>query len=264
MLSSLKRDAVLFVAGDAQTGPVAYLHHVQNVRPDIEVRHQHNILFANRLVRPDLPGPVQEKAVVKFVEHTPRPVYSTSGLGQTVVDFGMYYELNEEAGFAFLPELDSYMAQLIPALEVGVVREPFIRLFLHKIVYDYARAVVGDSIVRAGLDEASRQRLLLVVATLQGKIWTLHHLLRGEGNEINPDQLRSLIEAGEAQLLNDPVDTGAGAFLRLAADAYQEHLGQPDKAANHYSWARTFDIRDETCQHLEKSLRRDLMPDLGC
>lgn len=263
MLASLKEDAVLFVAGDVQTGPVGYLHHVQGVRPDIEVRHEHNILFANRLVEPDLPSAVQQEAIARFLDHTERPVYSISGLGRPSVDYGLYYELADKNGFSFLPELDLFMSHLIPVLEADLIREPFIRLYLHKIVYDYARAVIGESIFRSGFDEPARKRLLLVVSTLQGKIWTLHHLLRGD-NEINLEQLRSLIEAGEAQVLESPVETGAGEFLRLAADAYQEHLGDPDKAANHYGWARTFDIRGETCRHLETSSRPDLAPGLGC
>jgi len=263
MLASLKEDAVLFVAGDVQTGPAAYLHHVQGVRLDIEVRHQHNILFANRLVEPDLPSAVQEEAIARFVDHTRRPLYSVSGLGRPSIDYGLYFELADDEGYGFLPELDAYMSRLIPVLEADAIREPFIRLYLHKIVYDYSRAVIGDSIVRSDFDEVARDRLLLVVSTLQGKIWTLHHLLRGN-NEINLEQLRSMIEAGESQVLGSPVETGAGEFLRLAADAYQDHLGEPDKAANHYGWARTYDTRDETCRHLEALSRQDLLADLGC
>lgn len=263
LFDSLKEDAVLFVAGDAQTGPSAYLRFVERVRTDVEVRHQHNILFANRLVQPDLPESIQQEAVKRFVDHTPRPVYSISGLGYTSTDFGIYHELSDMAGFGFMPALDAFMTQLIPALKANAIREPFIRLWLHSIVYDYARVVVGHSFLVDELDDYAKARLHMISGTLQGKIWTLHHLLRRD-HDIDSEKLISLIESGEIHVLGDPVDTGAGAFLRLAGEAYQERLNDPGKAADYFSRARTFDVRDETCRYLEVSPRQDLLKPLDC
>ncbi|MDJ0865645.1 MAG: DUF2723 domain-containing protein [Myxococcota bacterium] len=60
VLESLPRDATLFLQGGLDTGPVAYLHHVEGVRPDVALYSQNGHLFGNRVfdARHDAPGAI--------------------------------------------------------------------------------------------------------------------------------------------------------------------------------------------------------------
>jgi hypothetical protein len=78
VLDSLPRDAVLFVHGDADLPPIAYLHMVENVRPDITLYHAKGLILGNRLFHP-LRTPEKEKhvTVAQFIENERSPVTFT-------------------------------------------------------------------------------------------------------------------------------------------------------------------------------------------
>jgi hypothetical protein len=249
LLSSLKEDAVLFVAGDGQMGPLGYLHHVQSIREDVELRNQHGILFSNRLLSPFAPEVAHQRAVADFIDTSDRPVYTVSSLDRPAIDNGMYYELADTSGFAENADLDEFMSRLGPVLASSEIRDSFIRFYLDTKYYEYARSVIGMAIVNPVGGPAFQDKLRRVSATLQGKIWTLHHMVNSP-NMIDKAQLLSLVAAGEAQINEDTVERAAGSFLRLAGDAYMLAPADPEGALIRYQWARAYDVADETCKHI--------------
>lgn len=263
LLASLPRDAVLIVAGDGQTGPLGYLHHMQQVRPDIELRHEHNILFDNRLMSPFAATELQQQALHDFAQRTTRPVFQVSGLAGQAQDHGMFFQLNTAAGFVEHPELDEYMARLAQALAADDIRDSFIRFYLHAKYYEYARSVIGQAIVSEGINEAYQEKLLAVSATLAGKIWTLHHLV-ANGDQANKAQLLALVQAGEAQISRRTIERAAGHFYRLAGDAFLMVPADAASAIERFRRAQAFDVLSETCDHLESKHGPELSALMHC
>ncbi|MDZ7686827.1 MAG: hypothetical protein U5O39_19200 [Gammaproteobacteria bacterium] len=77
ILASMPEDAVLFVHGDNYTGLIGYLHYVEQVRPDIELRDWDNLVFPNRLASPYAPVPAQIERNESFLLEQTRPVFAT-------------------------------------------------------------------------------------------------------------------------------------------------------------------------------------------
>lgn len=264
LLSSLPARAVLFVEGDAETGPLGYLHYVKGVRPDIELRSRHNILFGNRLADPRSQSLTQEKLVQEFVATTRRPVYfiSPPSIAPTQ-DHGYYYRAGH-SGFRHHEALHQYMARLIPALKENTIRDPFIRFYLNEILHQYARSVVGDALSSEGVNAAIAKPLALVASTLQGKTWTLHHLTRTNRDQPDIDQLFDLIGSGEAQIDENTMESGAGAFLRLSGDAFAIYRSDHIAALKRYRNAMQYDLANETCDHLAQNHRLEYHQTLNC
>lgn len=264
LLQALPLSAVLFVEGDAETGPVGYLHHVQGVRKDIELRNRHNILFGNRLADPRGYTIEQEQAIQQYVLSSGKRAFfiSPPALAPTR-DHGLFFEVGR-SGFAIHEALDNYMARLIPFLEQKAVRDPFIYYYLNEIVYHYARAIVGIAMSSEGVDPAIAPQLALVSTTLQGKTWTLHHLLGADRTDIDMPGLFSLIQSGEQQITRGTVASGAGNFLRLAGDAWAIYGEDSDAALARYRRAQTFDASNETCRYLADKKRLKYHSALSC
>lgn len=93
LLESLPREAILFVSEDSEAGPIGYLHHVQGVRPDVEIYHIDGSIFVNRLFIPMRTGAVDRNRIIAdFVASTQRPVFFTEDpkLGVGREDFWLY------------------------------------------------------------------------------------------------------------------------------------------------------------------------------
>ena len=263
LLESLDENALLIVAGDTQTGPLGALHYVQGVRPDIELRQQHNMLFGNRLANPRLNNEEQTRLLAEHKGSSDRPVYSVSTVDTTARDYGMYFKLGEQ-GFGFNPGLDAFMRDLMLALQEDIVREPFIKRYLNKVLSQYVRAVVGDALMGEGLSKDQLIRLAPVTETFQAKIWTLHHLVNTQQSSIDHEQLANLVVEGELQLEADTPQDAARQFLFLAGDAYIETLNRRDKAIISYQRAREYDVDRETCEHLIARHLSALLSQVGC
>ncbi|MDC0069274.1 DUF2723 domain-containing protein [Gammaproteobacteria bacterium] len=263
LLESLEENALLIVAGDTQTGPLGTLHHVQEVRPDIELRQRHNMLFGNRLANPRVNIDEQARLLAEYIGSTDRPVYSIDAPDGSARDYGMYFRLGEE-GFGFNRELDAFMHGLMTSLQEDAVREPFIKGYLNNVLSRYVRAVVGDALLSQGLSKEQLVRLLPVTETFQAKIWTLHHLVNTPQPSMDLEQFANLVVEGEQQIEADVQQGLARQFLLLAGDAYREILDSQDSAIISYQRARKYDVDRETCEHLAARHLSELLPQVGC
>ena len=105
-LASLPPDAVYFVNGDLEVGPLGYLRYAEGVRPDVALFSVQGLVFPNRLFSPraDKAG-VQAAKLARYLADNPRPLFITSvadlpdALGAaSVVDYGMYSRFTLESG----------------------------------------------------------------------------------------------------------------------------------------------------------------------
>ena len=77
MFDLLPQDAVLFVFGDAETGPLGYYRFVEQHRPDVTLLSAQGLVYGNRLYPPRTPERRKTKALRRFVNETDRPVFYT-------------------------------------------------------------------------------------------------------------------------------------------------------------------------------------------
>jgi len=61
LLESLPKDAIVLLKG-ADVGPLAYLHMVQGVRPDLNLYHPQGLVLGNRLFHPIRTDPKAQEA----------------------------------------------------------------------------------------------------------------------------------------------------------------------------------------------------------
>jgi len=78
LLEALPKDAIVLLKG-ADVGPIAYLHMVQDVRPDLTLYHPQGLVLGNRLFHPIRTEPrAQEAAVRDLVHEATVPVATTA------------------------------------------------------------------------------------------------------------------------------------------------------------------------------------------
>lgn len=75
VLASLPKDAVLFPQGDTDLPPIAYLHLVENVRPDVRLYEAKGLILGNRLFHFLRTSETNtEAALKKFIAAEPEPI----------------------------------------------------------------------------------------------------------------------------------------------------------------------------------------------
>ena len=79
MFDLLPPNAVLFVFGDAEIGPLGYFRFVERRRPDVTLISTQGLVYGNRLFSWRLPKPQREAILRRFVAETDRPVFYTVG-----------------------------------------------------------------------------------------------------------------------------------------------------------------------------------------
>jgi hypothetical protein len=100
VLRSLPQDAVVFVQGEADLGPIAYLHMVENWRPDITLYQASGLVLGNRLFHPlrnDRED--RQRAIAGLVDRETRPVVFTleSYLGYARRDRWLFVEVDKSS-----------------------------------------------------------------------------------------------------------------------------------------------------------------------
>lgn len=86
VLDTLPKDAILFVHGDADLPPIAYLHMIENVRPDITLYHARGLILGNRLFHPLRTTEEQMVAnLTEFIRSQTAPVLFTENYGMPIM-----------------------------------------------------------------------------------------------------------------------------------------------------------------------------------
>lgn len=101
ILNSLPENAIFMSTGDTDTAPIGYFHHVEKVRPDIELTNTQGLVFPNRLFDPVRSKTVDKNRLLKKFarENSHRPLISI-GLATPYED---YPSVNNGLYFRFAP-----------------------------------------------------------------------------------------------------------------------------------------------------------------
>lgn len=201
VLEGLEPDAVLLVHGDSDTGPIGYLHHVEGVRPDVQLYNDQGLVFRNRLFRAWEPRAQRQAALEAFVARTQRPVYFTGELDLPygTVDFGLYRQVDKAAPKGALRY--AVARPLLEYFERLEAQDPpadaWVRDHRNLLIARYAQ-VFGPVVYLSGDAQAAqavRPWLERAVRHFHGKLGAVESLAtRGE-----PGQLLAWLDEAEAQ-----------------------------------------------------------------
>lgn len=100
ILDTLPRNAVLFVHGDVDLAPIAYLYLIEGWRPDIEIYHSAGRVLGNRLFDPLETTPARAKEVLRrFIDSRKEPIFFTmeSYGGYASRDHWLYTEVDKSS-----------------------------------------------------------------------------------------------------------------------------------------------------------------------
>ena len=123
VFEELEPDAVLFVYGDSETGPLGYFHFAEGLRKDITLLSMQGLVYPNRLFSPLISEGKKKQHVETFIRNTPKPVYFMTSendfpnpFGTT--HFGFFKKVNREGNASaiqlrFEKRVEHYFQRLV-------------------------------------------------------------------------------------------------------------------------------------------------------
>ena len=221
-LLSLDADAIIFLNGDNQVGPLGFLHHVEGVRPDVELRDWENLVFRNRLGSPFAPPPQKLAAARRLISTTTRPVYSMEPLIGPAINFGLYYRFdpNGEGGVAFASELDRFLDYLLDVNEYALLKDSHERYHAYHLLIAYGRQYARHVMSGGAFDTTRRQRFERLKGTFPGKLMLLEAWNHRPWDEQDGAAMVGLAEAALPQV---PIEANAqslAVFKEFGARSY--------------------------------------------
>lgn len=227
VLATLPDDVVLFVSGDFMTGPFGYLHYVEGVREDIELRDEDNLVFSNRLASPFATRAQREAAMIAYITESARPFFFIAPTVYPRIDYGAYVRFNPtgDNGYEFVPELAVLVDLLVDVYLNDLAFDNHEQHFVFYALAGFARQYVGYTIANPGpLPAEIEDRLRALQRTFPGKLVTLSSLVRPD---MTPQQKRLLLDmAALAETEIPPFVTrhGLAAFYEVYGEL---HLAEP-------------------------------------
>jgi hypothetical protein len=230
LLEALPRDAVVLLKG-ADIGPLAYLHLVEGVRPDVTLYHPQGLVLGNRLFHPIRTDPAaQEAALRAFVAQAAGPVATTAPAlaGLAWREHWLFMTLDREAprpaiAVAVPPDLARFYEEGVRAPRE---RNPYIAFYQGELRRRYvALAALGGE--TRGL-EAMAQDFYGALGAVEGL------LAGGQGYSLR--LAARLLDAAAQGMPRDASKQQRARFLELRAYVRLE-LGDRRGALEDLEWA---------------------------
>jgi hypothetical protein len=207
VLNSMPKDAILFLHGDVQVGPIGYLNRVEQLRPDVTLYNWNGLVFSNRLVSAQTPMKSRDEIITEFLLTTDRPVFSIDGRLNVTTNYGLYYGYsslsNPQARYVFIPEVELFIDGLLASLLNNEIRDTHEIVFTQQLIRIYAQLYADFSINYGSgrLSQSQQARFAAMQETFQGKLGTLDAVfLREPIERFDTVAILSLIDAAVAQI----------------------------------------------------------------
>ena len=110
LISNIEPNAVLFVHGAFDTGPIGYLLRIKQLRQDIEIYHAIGVVFANRIFYPTKDSHRQKQLKIdEFIKNEKRPIYYTTDLPHSygVINYGLVKKIDKTKEKGFITQVIS-------------------------------------------------------------------------------------------------------------------------------------------------------------
>ncbi len=218
VLHMMPEDAVLFVEGDSQTGPIGFVSRVQNKRPDVLVQSLLGLLFRDNIVQPNWSEQERLGHLRDYAQDSPRPVFSMKRLSESDADYGLFFEFQGSGQtHVILPAVEDFADYILAINEGAFIREPHERVLLNELLIKLSRLYSEVAVFR-GMDAMTpRQQHTLsrLQATFEGKLLSLRTMVA-----VNP-KAEGLLELG--LVLEDQID---GAISKQQQALVYELIGR--------------------------------------
>ena len=169
MFDLLPQDAVLFVFGDSEIGPLGYYRFVEQRRPDVTLLSAQGLVYGNRLYRPRTSDRRKAEALRRFVNETDRPVFYTIEDEKIPHDggsrrHGFVKEVIREGASGAMelriqPQAERYFEELLNRRPV----DSWERFRRHKLLYLYGEHL-GYAVLSGNAELLERTRRTLALA----------------------------------------------------------------------------------------------------
>lgn len=179
LLNALPENAVYFAADDLEVGVLGYLHTVQGVRPDVELRNWENLVFSNRLASPFETAAVQQGAMANFMATNQKPVFASSLIIAPREYRGGFFRYTPRAATTAIinPAMHDVQDQLLDLWGAGSIQDPHERHYLYLRLVSFTRQYVHLVLAGAPMTQTDYVRLERLQDTFPGKLTTLEVLL---------------------------------------------------------------------------------------
>ncbi len=233
VLNSLPPESVLFTSGDNQTGVFGYLHHVKNIRPDVELRDWEDLVFSNRLAPASAPEQKQLAVAREFINSTSRPVFSLADRLSPAIDYGACYRFARAGGYGFFPELEAYLDYLLSLYLNGYIRDPHEEHFAYHLLIGYARQYLGyaEAIGRDELAPVRRERIIGLQRTFPGRLVTMERRVDAGGDKAD---LLEIAAAAESDIPEFATPRSLAVFYELYGRVLMIPPSRPAEARDYF------------------------------
>ena len=218
ILASLPENAILFLTGDNQVGPLGFINRVEGFRPDVTLYEKGSLVFSNRLTDVWEPNVEKEKVVNAFIKNAERPVFSIDGSKLATTNYGLYYGYNRfsDKEFVFVPEFELYLDQLLELHKSRLLTDLHERRFVYDSIITLARqqALYELKFGLRKLTVLQIDRISRVRETFPGKLATLEAIIK-TGTPTEANRLVSLAESARSQLDDRVPKKDAAVFYKF-------------------------------------------------
>jgi hypothetical protein len=236
VLESLPLNSVFFLRGDFEFGLFGYLHHVMEVRPDIELRSWDNLVFSNRLVSPHDSYEVQQRKRTEFLERESRPVFTISAGLSPVTQLGGYNQYNpgQLKNVERNPEMDAFLDYFLDLYLGGYITDPHEIYFAFYRLVNFTRQYVGLALTHEGLSEVELRRLERLQLTFPGKLATLETLVGADFGVAGKEVLLDFADAAEDQIPEFITNESLAVFYEFYGRAHAMEPSDKNQAIKYF------------------------------
>lgn len=241
VLEGLEQNAIIFLNGDNQVGPIGFLHHVDGLRPDVEVRDWENLVFENRLRSPFSPLDFNRQAVSEYVGATTRPVYSMEPWLEPAINYGLFYRFDRagKGGIAFDPAADRFLEVLLDLWEHNLLSDPHERYHAFHLLIGFGRQYAGYVVAGGSLDSAAARRFERLQQTFAGKLMLLEAFNHQPWREQDGEAMVALARSAEPLIPPEANVQSRAVFKEFAA---RSHMRAGDLVTSERLFVESFEL----------------------
>jgi hypothetical protein len=220
VLRMLPRNAVVFGQGEADLGPMAYFHMIENARPDITLYQAKGLVLGNRLFHPLRTDEKTARDKLKeMIEQQTDPVVFTLDAysGNAQVDRWLYIEVDKSSTDPLQVTVD-IPDQAVRFFEESIAGEEdpnaWIAFFQGELRRRYGLLLARSLQRDRAPDERTRRHLDLLAKDFQGALGIAEGMvLNKEGYSVGA--VASLLDAARAAMPSDTSKSHVSRFFYL-------------------------------------------------
>jgi hypothetical protein len=208
LLKTLPQNAIVFVGGEADLGPLGYYHMIEGRRPDITLYQPQGLVLGNRLFHVlRASTPLMRERITALIDHDSRPVVFTQGYidGYARHDRWLYRELDKTDPDRkhVTVEIPEEMQRFFEQSIMNVSEEnAWVAYFQGELRRIYAALLMSSQAHDRPLDERSRRQIEALSHDFYGALGLAEGMIASKGRYSLGEAL-ALLEAARDAMPSD-------------------------------------------------------------